>query len=88
MRRFYNKKEKKKPVRLSLVKNDILRVQLWKVPEKAIHSLKQKLGIYTKKKTFDVSTNDYKTITQWARNTFEMDDIPPEIWRYTKQTPF
>lgn len=88
MRRFYNKKEKKKPVRLSLVKNDILRVQLWKVPEKAVHNLKQKLGIYTKKKTFDVSTNDYKTITQWAQNTFEMDDIPPEIWRIRNKPPF
>lgn len=87
MRRFYQKKFKKKPVRLTFVSHDVIRVQLWKVPEKATALLKEQLGITTKKKTFDVSTNDYKTIIQWANSKFEINDIPPELWRIRNKIP-
>lgn len=86
MRRFHRKSPKKKAVTLTLVSNDLLRVQLWKVPEKESQHLKGQLNVSTKKKTFEVAINDYKTITQWAQPNWSLCDIPAELWRLRNRT--
>lgn len=84
MRRFYQrqKKHKRKNVILTIVSDDVLRVKLWKVPEKAYKALCDDIGYHGRKKTFDVSVNDYKTILQWSNTAaLDVDDIPDALWR-------
>jgi len=84
MRRFYQrqKKHKRKNVILTLVSDNVLRVKLWKVDDKSYKALCDTIGYHGRKKTFDVSVNDYKTILQWSNTLgLDVDDIPDALWR-------
>lgn len=84
MRRLYKKKTPPRHFFLSVVDDNTLRVKTSKVATEDLRTVKKACHIDDKRKTFDMSKTDWRTLLTF-RDKFTFEDIPQHVQRVMRR---